>query len=79
MNFTVENYRTIRDELPKIVYWNPETAQAGVIKPLARGRIDAAKNVVMMDLALLSGEIVHGMRRKPMETIVEEHRYPPAL
>ena len=77
MNFTRENYRMMPEELLKIVYWNPETAPVGVPKPLARDRIEAAKNVVMIDLALLSAEIANGMYKKPIEAIVKEYRYDP--
>jgi len=38
----------VREELLKIVYWNPETAKPGMPKPLDRDRIEAAKNLVMM-------------------------------
>jgi hypothetical protein len=77
MSFTRENYRMMREELLKIVYWDPETATAGVPKPLAKDRIEAAKNVVMMDLALLSAEIANGMYKKPVEAIAREFRYDP--
>jgi hypothetical protein len=36
MQFTRENYRMMREELLKIVYWDPETATPGLPKPLAR-------------------------------------------
>ncbi len=39
--------------------------------------VDAAKNVVMMDLALLSAEIANGMYRKPIDVIAKEFRYDP--
>jgi hypothetical protein len=71
------NYRMMREELLKIVYWNPDTATIGVPKPLARDRIEAAKNVVMMDLALLSAEIANGMYKKPIDVIVTEYRHDP--
>jgi hypothetical protein len=78
MNFTRENYRMMREELLKIVYWNPETDDiAGMPKPLAKDRIEAAKNVVMMDLALLSAEIANGMYRKPIDAIAKEFQYEP--
>jgi hypothetical protein len=77
LDFTRQNYRMMREELLKIVYWNPETAPVGIPKPLARDRIEAAKNVVMMDLALLSAEIANGMYKKPIEAIVKEYRYDP--
>ena len=43
MAFTRENYRMVREELRKIVYWNPETAKPSMPKALARDRIEAAK------------------------------------
>jgi hypothetical protein len=58
-----------REELPKIVYWSPDTAPEGSSKPRAPDRIEAAKNVVMMDLALLSAEIANGMYKKPIDAI----------
>src|SRR5579863_9618436 len=42
-----ENYRLMREEPLKIVYWNPETAPQGVPTPLARDRVEAAKSVVI--------------------------------
>jgi hypothetical protein len=39
--------------------------------------IEAAKNVVMMDLALLQAEIANGMYKKPLDAIVKEYRYDP--
>jgi hypothetical protein len=77
MNFTRENYHTMREELLKIVYWNPEAAPVGVPKPLALDRFEAAKNVVMMDLALLQAEIANGMHKKPVDQLVKEFRYDP--
>ena len=77
MAFTRENYRMVREELLKILYWTPENAIPGAPKPLARDRIEAAKNVVMMDLALLRAEIANGMYKKPLDAIVKEYRYDP--
>jgi hypothetical protein len=74
MNFTRENYRMMREELLKIVYWKDGDAGS---RPRAQDRIEAAKNVVMMDLALLSAEIANGMYKKPIEAIAKEFRYDP--
>ncbi len=74
MNFTRENYRMLREELLKIVYWKNED---GPPRPLARDKVEAAKNVVMLDLALLSAEIANGMYKKPIEALVAEVRYEP--
>ena len=65
VNFTRENYRMMREELLKIVYWSPENAPDGSTKPRAQDRIKAAKNVVMMYLALLSAEIATACTRSP--------------
>jgi hypothetical protein len=67
----------MREELLKIVYWAPETAPEGERKPPARDRIDAAKNVVMTDLALLSAEITNGMYKKPVGEIAKQFQYAP--
>jgi hypothetical protein len=72
MNFTRGNYRMMREELLKIVYWKDGDAGS---KPRVQDKIEAAKNVVMMDLALLSAEIANGMYKKPVDTIAKEYRY----
>jgi hypothetical protein len=77
VNFTRENYRMMREELLKIVYWSPENAPDGSTKPRAQDRIKAAKNVVMMDLALLSAEIANGMYKKPLDAIAKDIHYEP--
>ena len=50
MQSTRENYRLIREELLKIVYWNPRPPFP-VCRAARQGPHRAAKNVVMMDLA----------------------------
>lgn len=77
MSFTRENYRMMREELLKIVYWTPDDNLQGMPKPLAKDRIEAAKNVVMMDLALLNAEIANGMYKKPIEVLAKEIHYDP--
>jgi hypothetical protein len=72
-----ENYRMMREELLKIVYWNPETAPQGVPKPLARDRVEAAKSVVMLDLAVLNAEAAAGMFKKPIDVLAREIHYEP--
>lgn len=74
MNFTRENYRMMREELLKIVYWKNED---GPPRPLARDKVEAAKNVVMLHLALLSVEIANGMCKKPIEALAKEIGYDP--
>src|SRR5277367_4828877 len=72
-----ENYRLMREELLKIVYWNPETAPVGVPKPLARDRVEAAKSVIMLDLAVLDAEAAAGMFKKPVEELARQVHYEP--
>jgi hypothetical protein len=74
---TRENYRIVRGELMKIMLWTPDTAVPGVPKPLAKDRVEAAKSIVMLDLALLNVEIANGMYKKPIDAIVKEYRYGP--
>jgi hypothetical protein len=77
MQFTRENYRMMRERLLKIVYWTKETAQDGMKAPLPMDITDAAKTVVMLDLALLKAEIETGMYKKPMEALIDAIRYEP--
>jgi hypothetical protein len=56
MNFTRENYRMMRERLFKVIYWKPDDMPEGVRPPLNKDVIQAAKNVVMMDLPPAGGE-----------------------
>jgi hypothetical protein len=42
-----------------------------------RDRVEAAKTVVMLDLALLKAEIETGIYKKPIEVLAKEIRYDP--
>jgi hypothetical protein len=72
-----ENYRLMREELLKIVYWTPQSATDGVPKPLARDRVEAAKSVVMLDLAVLNAEAAARIFKKPVDQLVKAYRYDP--
>jgi hypothetical protein len=74
---TRENYRVVRDELFKTLYWTPDNAVPGMPKPQARDRIEAGKTIVMLDLALLQAELANGMYKKPVEIIAREIHYEP--
>jgi hypothetical protein len=69
-----ENYRMIRERLLKILYWKPED---GGKPPANRDVNEAAKNIVMMDLAILGAEAAAGMYRKPLEVLAREIHYDP--
>jgi hypothetical protein len=64
LQFTRENYRMMRERLLKILYWKPED---GAKQPANRDVNEAAKNIVMMDLAILQAEAAAGMYKKPVE------------
>ena len=66
VNFTRENYRLARDELVKIIWWTPEKAVPSMPKPLARDKIEAAKNVVMMTSPCSAPKSPTGCIRSPL-------------
>ncbi len=76
MNFTRENYRMMRERLLKIIYWKP-AEDPGSRRPWNGDVIDAAKTLVMLDLALLKAEIEIGMYKKPLEVLAKEIHYAP--
>jgi hypothetical protein len=76
MQFTRKNYRMMRERLMEILYWKQED-HPGQKPPLNRDVNEAAKNIVMMDLAILSAEAAAGMYRKPIDMIAKEFRYDP--
>ena len=69
-----ENYRLMREELLKIVYWRVDDPPP---KPLARDKVEAAKSVVMLDLAMLNAEAAAGMYKKPIEDLARQVHYEP--
>jgi hypothetical protein len=58
MSHTRENYRLMHEELLKIVYWRKED---GPPYPRAADKVEAAKSVAMLDLAILKAEIERGL------------------
>jgi hypothetical protein len=69
-----ENYRLMRERLLKIVYWKTED---GGKPPANRDVNEAAKNIVMMDLAILQAEAAAGMYKKPLEVLAREVHFEP--
>jgi hypothetical protein len=72
--FTRENYRIVREQLMKIVCWQPEDRGK---KPWHSEVTEAGKAIVAMDLAILKAEIDNGLYRRPMEAIAKEFQYEP--
>jgi len=80
MAFTRDNYRMMREPLLKIIYWQPDPDWPEGVQqkpPINRDVIEAAKNLVMMDLALLQAEAAAGLYKKPVTEIAKEIRYDP--
>jgi hypothetical protein len=69
-----ENYRLVRERLSQIVWWKVEY---GGKPPANKDVNEAAKNIVMMDLAILSAESAAGLYRKPVDALVREIHYDP--
>ena len=67
MKVTRENHRIARDELLKILHSGAPS----------KDRVEAAKALVMLDLAVFKAEIETGMFKKPVDQLVKEYRYDP--
>jgi hypothetical protein len=77
LHFTRENYRMMRERLLEIIYWKPDPDSEFLQKPpLNKDVIEAAKNVVILDLALLNAEVTAGIYRTQPEA-AEALRYAP--
>jgi len=76
LQFTRENYRMVREQLAKILYWTPEDAEK-LPRPAAKDRVEAGKTMVMLDLAVLNAEIANGLYKKPVAALVKEFQYEP--
>jgi hypothetical protein len=72
--FTRENYRIVREQLMKIVCWQPEY---GGKKPWHSEVTEAGTAIVGMDLAILKAEIDNGLYKRPIEEIAREFQYEP--
>jgi hypothetical protein len=69
-----ENCRLMREELLRIVYWKEGDPPP---KPLARDKVEAGKNVVMLDVAVLQAELAKRMYKRPIEVLAREIHYEP--
>lgn len=67
MNITRANHRISRSALLEII-------NSGVP---ARDRVEAAKALVMLDLAVFKAELETGMFKKPIEVLAKEFQYDP--
>jgi hypothetical protein len=76
LKFTHENYRMVREKLCEIIYWNPDE-HPGERKPANKDIIEAAKSIVILDIAVLHAEVSNGLFKKPIEAMAAEIRYEP--
>jgi len=74
--FTRENYRMVRERLCDIVYWQSDPEKPAERKPSNRDVVEACKNLVMLDLAVLNAEVAAGIYRTP-EQAAQAIRYAP--
>ncbi|AVT83675.1 hypothetical protein [Rhodopseudomonas palustris] len=66
---TRATFSIARERLMAILYWQKGS---GLKKPDARDVVDAAKNLVMLDLAIMNAEIANGIYRDQAEAL--KHR-----
>src|SRR5665213_2970940 len=55
-----ETHRIARERLLQVLYWTP-TNTYGMSKPPARDIVEATKNLVMLDIAVLNAEVANGL------------------
>jgi hypothetical protein len=67
MNHTRENHRIARDAVLEIIH----------SRAPSKDRVEAAKALVMLDLAVFKAELETGMFKKPIDLIAKEFRYDP--
>jgi hypothetical protein len=72
MRFTRENYRISREALLNII--NPPEGER---KAAPQARVEAAKALVMLDLALFKAELETGMFKKPVDEMAKAFQYEP--
>jgi hypothetical protein len=78
-----ERYATLQKQLYRIIYWTPENfPKYGIRRPKASERINAARTVAQMDLALLKAELDVGAfedRRAALAEMLREGLLPQEL
>lgn len=73
-----ETYRVGRERLMQVLFWTPESASMrGIKPPLPMDIIEAAKALVVLDIAVLNAELANGLYRKPIEEIAKQLHYEP--
>ena len=71
-----ETHRLGRERLLRVLYWTPETEVLhGIRKPKAADNIQAAKNLVMLDITVLNAEVANGVYTN-LDEAAAAHKYP---
>jgi hypothetical protein len=78
MNVTREKFHLASERFLKIIYWTQEE-NPGERRPWTSEVIEAAKNLAMLDLALLNAEIANGLYKKPITELAREIHYEPLM
>jgi hypothetical protein len=69
-----ETYRIARERLLQVLYWTP-TNTYGMSKPMSRDIVEATKNLVMLDIAVLNAEVANGLY-KNLDEAAAQLKYP---
>lgn len=77
LNLTRENYRMMPEPSLKIVHWEPPKDHLKANLPYKEDVVEAARQIVTLDLALLKAEIECRICHKPLAEIVEGYAYDP--
>jgi hypothetical protein len=73
-----ETHRIARERLLKILYWTRESATDGMLSPLPKDQVEAAKTLVMLDIAVLKEEVANNVYKTEAEAAAGM-RYAPML
>lgn len=71
-----QTHRIARQKLMQILYWD-DNPIPGLKTPLPMDVAEAAKNLVMLDIAVLNAEVANGKYKKPIDALVKEFQYDP--
>ena len=69
-----ETHRMARERLLSVLYWTEESS-GGLKRPMARDVVEAAKNLVMLDIAVLNAEVANG-QYKNLDEAASHLKYP---
>lgn len=68
-----ETHQLARERLLRVLYWTE--GEKDIKKPLTRDIVEAAKNLVMLDIAVLNAEVANGLY-KNLDEAAAQLKYP---